>query len=146
MKLFQICILFMVITISTLACFPAGTLNENLATGGQTYLCLIMSRFNWTETPSNNSKTDSYRRFPSVATADSLSQISIKNCKCLKFYHRNTSFYRFLLFLNFSFKSAWISTNYSTDPVMKSLGIPYTRHQGLAISVASMGILSFQKV
>ena len=117
------------------ACLPVNVPNAGLTIGGSTYICLILSRFNWTEPvnnasttgkfnwtePVNNvSTTGKYVQFPSKATADQLSQITIKN--------------------------SWNSWDYNVDPAMQSLDIPYSAGEGLAISVASMGVLSFQKV
>lgn len=102
------------------ACLPVNVPNAGLTIGGSTYICLILSRFNWTEPVNGVSTTGKYVQFPSKATADQLSQITIKN--------------------------SWNSWDYNVDPAMQSLDIPYSVGEGLAISVASMGVLSFQKV
>jgi hypothetical protein len=80
---FQLNLLLYVATTSIFACLPAGKLNTGVEVFGDTYVCLTMSKLNWTASIDGTS-TGKYRQFSSVATADKLSQITIENCE-LKF-------------------------------------------------------------
>ena len=104
---------------ATYGCMPIGTINK-VSTGQGTYVCLYISKIDWST--ANNKTVTSGQFLKTVITpsSDELSKFNIKN--------------------------SYTSDVYSNDTLMKSLNIENSFGNGIAVSVASMGVISKQKV
>jgi len=89
---------------------------NQVSAGEATYVCITLSPLKW----GVDAGAGKYLRIPSKVTADEFTRINVGN--------------------------AWTSTDYATDAITSKLAVSATEGAGVAVSVSSMGVTSYQHV
>lgn len=101
----------------------------------KTYLCLYLASVNFTT-------TGKYLLVPTKAKADTMTKIKVPQCTAF------TSFYSTFVLILYVVFVAWTSTAYRNDTLMQRINLDqqYDAGVGLGVTIASMGVLSYQRI